>query len=301
MHKKTKNWLIFLGFILVIFLIVFFFILHHNKQSITGYSSSYLNRPAPSYEMSLKQMKGSIDIYSVTYQSKNFLNYPSTIYGLLFIPRDAEDIPGIVMLPGGSVNKESFTTRSLEMANLGYAVLVIDQRGIGETGGPYPTMQEDYQIFASGEESIQHLGVYDALAASDVLRDIKGVDRKNIAILGESMGGRYAIIATALDKKLKGTITISSAGFHFEDESQPYTAYILSIDPDKYIADISPRPVLMLQGDNDSIVSLEDAEYTFNLAKEPKKFFIAEGCGHGYCEKMSEEFKKDLDILFEKE
>jgi fermentation-respiration switch protein FrsA (DUF1100 family) len=113
------------------------------------------------------------------------------------------------------------------------------------------------------------------------------------------MGGRYALIATALDKRVVGVITISSSGFHIKEDSQPYTPYFLSIDPDNYISKISPRQVLMLQGDNDSIVSLEDAKYTFNLAKEPKKFFIAKGCGHGYCENMSEEFKKDLNVLFE--
>jgi fermentation-respiration switch protein FrsA (DUF1100 family) len=267
---------------------------------MTGYSSSYFNRDVPDYKMSLNQTNGSVDIYSLNFKSKDFLDYHALIYGLLFIPKDKKNIPGIVFLPGGGVTKEGFIKRGMELANLGYAILVLDQRGLGETGGPYPSIQEDYQIFASGKEPIQHLSVYDSLAAFDVLRDIKNIDDKNIAIVGESMGGRYAIIATVLDKRLKGVITISSAGFHFKDEDQPYTSYLLSIDPDNYIAKISPRPVLMLQGDNDSITSLEDAQYTFNLAKEPKRFFIAEGCGHGYCEKMSNEFKEDLSILFGK-
>jgi len=300
MNKTLKKLLIFAGLLIIILFIIFFLISNH-KYSMTGYSSSYFNRDAPDYKMSLNQTNGSVDIYSINFKSKDFLDYPAKIYGLLFIPQDKKDIPGIVMLPGGGVTKEGFTKRSLELANLGYAVLVIDQRGLGETGGPYPSMEEDYQIFASGKESIQHLSVYDALAAFDVLRDIKNIDDKNIAIAGESMGGRYAIIATALDERLKGVITISSSGFHIKEDSQPYTPYLLSIDPDKYISKISPRPVLMLQGDNDSVVKLEDARYTFNLAKEPKRFFIAEGCGHGYCEKMSDEFAKDLSILFEKE
>jgi len=56
----------------------------------------------------------------------------------------------------------------------------------------------------------------------------------------------------------------------------------------------------MLQGDNDSTVKLEDGNYTFNIAKEPKRFFIADGCGHGYCEKMSNEFMEDIKILYGK-
>jgi hypothetical protein len=298
MNRGLRNRLILAGALLIILLVIFFFIFHNNKQEYYGYSVSYFNRPKPEYTMSLNYTNGSVDIYSINFKSKDFMDYHTLIYGLLFIPKDKKDIPGLVLLPGGSVTKESFITRSIELANLGYAVLVIDQRGIGETGGPYPSMEEDYQIYSSGKEPIQHLGVYDGLAAFDVLRNIKNIDKNNIAIGGDSMGGRYAIIAAALDKRLKGVITVSSSGFHFKNDNQPYTPYLLSIDPDNYINKISPRPVLMLQGDNDSTVKLEDARYTFNLAKEPKRFFIAEGCGHGYCEKMSDEFTADLNILF---
>ena len=220
--------------------------------------------------MSLKETNGSVDIYTVNFKSKSFMDSPALIYGLLFMPKDKKNIPGIVLLPGGSVTKESFIARSVDIANLGYAVLVIDQRGIGQTGGSYPSLQDDYEIYTSGKESIQHLGVYDGLAAYDVLRSIKNIDKNNIAIGGDSMGGRYAIIAAALDKRLDGVITVSSSGFHFKNDNQPYTPFLLSIDPDNYISKISPRPVLMLQGDNDTTVKLEDANYTFI----PKDFVI---------------------------
>lgn len=300
MNKGLRNRLILAGILLIIIFVVLFFIFRPHKTVLEGYPSSYFNRPKPEYTMSLNYTNDSVDVYSVNFKSKDFMDYKTLIYGLLFMPNNKKDVPGIVLLPGGGVGKESFITRSVEMANLGYAVLVIDQRGIGQTGGFYPSMDEDYGIFASGKEPIQHLSVYDALAAYDVLRNIKNIDSKNIAIAGESMGGRYAIIAAALEERLKGVIVISSSGFHFKNDNQPYTPYLLSIDPDNYISKISPRPVLMLQGDNDTIVKLEDANYTFNLAKEPKRLFIAEGCGHGYCEKMSDEFTADLTILFEK-
>jgi len=56
--------------------------------------------------------------------------------------------------------KREFIARSVDIANLGYAVLVIDQRGIGQTGGSYPSLQDDYEYIYLGKESIQHLGVY---------------------------------------------------------------------------------------------------------------------------------------------
>jgi uncharacterized protein len=299
MHKRKKRIIIWSIILILLVILILFVIINKSQTSNNGYPKDYLNRPKPEYQMTLKETRDSIDIYSLNFKSKPFMDSPALIYGLLFMPKDKENIPGIVMLPGGGVAKEGFTTRAIDLAKSGYAVLVIDQRGIGQTGGDYPSMQQDYEIFASGKEPIQHLSVYDSLVASDVLRDLKEVNKKNIGIIGESMGGRYAIISTALDKKLKGVIVISSSGFNFQDESQPYTPYLLSIDPDQYVSKISPRPILMLQGDNDSIVKLEDAQHTFSLAKEPKRFFIAQGCGHGYCDKMPDEFKKDLKILFE--
>ncbi len=300
--KRVKEKIFFGVIILVILLSAFYLIQSANKgKLVDGYPKYYLHRPAPDYEMNLNYTNNSVEVYSLNYKSLGFMNDKSaTIYGLLFIPKNiSEKVPGLIMLPGGGVAKEGFSIRAMQLANLGYAVLILDQRGIGQTGGAFPSMQQDYEIFSSGKESILHLSVYDALVAFDVLKDIKEVDKNSIALIGESMGGRYSIIATALEDKLNGAIAISSSGYHFKDEKQPYTAYLLSIDPDNYITKISPRPIFMFQGDNDTIVELKDAEYTFNLAKEPKDFFIAEGCIHGYCKKMEDKFLEEVSKLFE--
>ena len=249
--------------------------------------------------MSLKEEKDNVKIYRVNFESRNFLEYKTKIYGLFVTPKNKTNIPGLILLPGGSVTKESESILGEKIANMGYAVLTFDQRGIGETGGYYLGIQEDYNIFSQGKEPIQHSSVYDALKAYDVLKKINNINKNNIAIAGESMGGRYAIIAAALDKRLKGVIVISSSGFHIQNESMPYTPYLFSVDPDNYIGKISPNYVFMLHSLNDSTVPLKDAKITFELANEPKKFYEVKDCPHGYCEKMFEELKEDLRIMFE--
>jgi uncharacterized protein len=186
------------------------------------------------------------------------------------------------------------------LVNKGYSCLVIDQRGIGETGGKVLNLEEDYNLFISGKEPIQHLSVYDALRSYDLLKEVKGVDKNNIAIVGESMGGRYGLIASAIDKSIKGFIGISTSGFDVKrDRFSKGNIFLLSIDPDNYIGDISPNPVFMIHGDNDTVVKIENARNTFNKAKDPKKFFVAEGCGHGYCDvKEREELLNDLREIF---
>ena len=299
--KIKKRTLYLISFLLLIVLIIFLLVKYLNKDpyefKVDKFSYSG-NRGKAQYELNLVNNTKDIKIYSVKYKSRNFLTYPVTIYGLLFMPSDKKNIPGIVLLPGGGVTKEAESTLAKYLTNNGYAILTIDQRGIGETSGYYLGIEQDYDIFSTGKEPIQHLSVYDALRAYDVLKDIDGIDKENIVIAGESMGGRYAIIAGAIEKRFKGVMVISSSGFHIKKDNNPRNSYLLSIDPDHYISDISPRPLFMLHGSNDTSVKVDDAKITFSIAKEPKKFFIAEGCGHGYCDKMNDTIIKGFKEIF---
>ena len=300
-RKRTLKLIFIALFILIIGYFIINYFIYKNPYQFNGDKLYYSeNRGQTKYEISLLNSTGGLDIFSVNFFSKNFLQYETKIYGLLFMQKGKKEVPGLVLLPGGGVSKESESRLASIIAESGYAVLTFDQRGIGETDGYYLGFDQDFQIFSEGKEPIQHLSVYDGLKAFDVLKEVKNVDKNNIAIAGESMGARYAIIAAAIEKRLKGVIVISSAGFHVKKESSMANSYLLSIDPDHYISDISPRFVFMLHGTNDTKVSLNDTKFTFNLGKEPKRFFAAEGCGHGYCDKMEEELREDLRTLFGK-
>lgn len=296
--KRTVKIALF-GLAIIAALWLAYFYQNRNPYSFEGASFSYSqDRGKADYQISLKSENSTFDVYGINFKSRNFLSYETRIYGILLMPKGSKNVPGLVLLPGGGVKKESEMKVASKIAELGYAVLTIDQRGIGETGGYYLNLEQDYGVFAQGNEPIQHLSVYDALRAFDVLRSMNNVDKGNIAIAGESMGGRYAIIAAAVDKRLKGVIAISTSGFNVKEEDTPYNSYLLSIDPDRYIGKISPRSVFMLHGTNDSTVPLDAARATFNLANEPKKFYTADGCGHGYCDKMHETLNESLSALF---
>lgn len=293
---------------LVILLALMFFLFFYKPASIYQFKDDTFyysqNRGTPEYNISLNRSDDTLEVYNIRFKSRNFMNYETVIYGLLFKPKLASessnsDVPGLVLLPGGAVTKESEGILAEKIVKLGYAVLTIDQRGVGQTGGYYLGLEQDYSIFANGDEPIQHLSVYDGLASTDVLRDLKGIDKNNIAIAGESMGGRYAIIAAVQDKRLKGALIISSAGFGFEKTGKLYDSYLISVDPDHYIDKIPPNKLFMLHGSNDSTVNISEAERTFSLAKEPKRFFTAEGCPHGYCDGMYDELVTDLKMMFE--
>ena len=227
---------------------------------------SYPNRPVPNFKINLINDSGDIQIFAVEYDTKPFLNHPAKLHALLFKPK--KKVPGLVLIPGGGVDKEGEFPLALQISRWGYAVLTFDTRGVGQTGGYYLSFEDDKKVFDGGNEPVQHLLVYDALVSFDVLSEIDGVE--NVAIAGESMGGRAAIIAASVEPEIKGLVIISSSGYHASKDADKY---FRSIDPDQYIKSIQ-RPLFFLHGSNDSVIPLEDAQYTHSLV-EQTPFFVA--------------------------
>lgn len=227
------------------------------------------------------------------------------IYSLLFIPsreKEAlEKFPVVIVLPGAEGTKESRKNYGEIFSEIGYATLILDQRGIGETGGEVNSMQQDFDEFASGNKDkiSQYTMAQDVLSAASALSQIKEINKKKIVVLGESMGGRFAIISAALDKRIKAAIIISSAGYNFRAGNKLQDDFISYINPNSYISRISPRQLLMLHSVNDSVIPIEQAKYTFSLAAEPKQFIAinVSGCVHGYCPEMYDAIKNLLERI----
>ena len=230
--------------------------------------------------------------------------YPSTrgnIYGLLVLPKSvSHQIPGVVLLPGAGVSKESELKLAENISELGMAVLTIDQRGVGETDGAFPSLDEDYANFLQSKEPYQHLMVYDALMGFDLLYSARFVDPNNIIIAGESLGGRVAIIAAAIDKNVKGVLVISSAGFDFAGgPDAKKNMFVKSVDSDHYIDLIAPRKLVMIHNLNDKTISINSAVNSYSKAQQPKRFVYVNdtACNHGYCDSMYDGLVEGLNYL----
>ncbi len=228
----------------------------------------------------------------------------ATVYGLLRIPgqRGDERIPGIVLLPGAGVSKETEQRVASELAKMGYATLTIDQRGIGESKEKVGDISSNYEAFRQGTEPPLHKIVYDALRSYDLLLERSEIDPERVAFVGESMGGRTAIIAAALEPRSRGAVGISTGGYGLGNvlPSNNLTLFQRSIDPDAYIGSISPRKLLMAHSSKDNIVDIENADRTFADAKEPKRFVSVSCETHGYCEEMKGKLSEGLAWIFEK-
>lgn len=224
------------------------------------------------------------------------------IQALLRIPASSSNssaFPGIVVLPGATVTKEAEQGLAVGLSKMGYATLTIDQRNLG---GINP--EKDLELFKNGSEPVEYSMVYDALKAADVLAAQPEINPKKLAILGESNGGRFAIIACALDTSLKGVIGISTSGYGTEEmnsasfgDSKTYPFY-RSIDPDTYIPNLPPARFVMIHSLNDPLIPYDSAVKTFAIAKEPKAMYNVSDAVHGSTGSMRPYIQKELAIIF---
>jgi len=110
----------------------------------------------------------------------------------------------------------------------------------------------------------------DTLAA---LAFLKATGHERAAIIGHSFGGAVAINAGTLSPIAVSVIAISSqlAGAHV-------------------VADLKPKPLLLIHGTADNILSHRSSELIYERAEEPKKLMLFEGADHRLSGKGDELF-----------
>ncbi len=171
----------------------------------------------------------------------------------------------------------------------GLAVLIFNFRGTGLSGG-----------------NLDMLGWTEDLAAMlDYLYALDEVDKSWLSLLGFSGGAAVSIYVAARDNR----VTSVAAGAcpaefklwirgeprslveHFRGigairdkdfpaSPQAWLDGFKQVRPIDYIARISPRPLLIIHGDQDETVSVDDAYRLYAKAGEPKRLAIVEGAGH---------------------
>lgn len=262
-----------------------------SKEGILSYPE---NRGKVEVKVLKTESGSNYTLETISFQSKDY-----TVEGLLRIPSSEKKVPAVVILPGATVPKEGTQGLAELLSNLGYASLGIEQRNLGGVDFKY-----DYELFKAGKEPLEHKMVFDALRSVDVLRQDSRIDAKRIAIIGESNGGRFAIIAAALDPEIKGVIGISTSGYDTESQivdirDETVIRFYRSIDPDTYLGYIPPRRFVMLHSVNDDIIPIDLAENTFKKAREPKQFYKVTTGTHGFSEGMKAPLENELRLMFQ--
>ena len=153
------------------------------------------------------------------------------------------------------------------LASAGFDVLLFDYRGYGKSSGR-PSEDGTYR---------------DARAALAALHDQPGTDASRLFYLGESLG---AAVALALARERPPTgLVLQSAFTSVRDMARVHYPFIPgALVPDAYpsvrlIAGLD-APLLVLHGDRDEVVPLEQGRALFEAAPEPKRMRVFPGLGH---------------------
>ncbi|HEM61335.1 MAG TPA: alpha/beta hydrolase, partial [Chloroflexi bacterium] len=69
-------------------------------------------------------------------------------------------------------------------------------------------------------------------------------------------------------------------------------------EPLRWVSGIAPRPLLIIHGENDPYVSVEDARRLYDRAGQPKELWIAPGAGHRRVDEVYPDEYRDRVVGF---
>jgi hypothetical protein len=214
-----------------------------------------------------------------------------TISGWFIRPETAgEAAPTVILLHGLGGNRGAMLGEAALLVKNGYNTLLIDLRHHGESEGDLTTL---------GYKEVE-----DVYAAVDYLLRRDDVDPERIGLAGFSLGAVTALRAAARIPEIAVVVAIS--GFKTIDDNVisivqaltgrppfPFPAAVIgfinmetgvnvsevrAIDD---LADIAPRPVLFIHGEQDTVVPVSNSQDMFEAAGQPKDLFIIPDAGHG--------------------
>lgn len=210
--------------------------------------------------------------------------------GILTVPNGADVKPPVILLLHGmGGRKEDLRPVAVMASAAGYATVAIDAPLHGER-----SVEGKAMIDPDARLTRQHWieGVIDWRRTIDYLQARNDIDAKRLVVLGTSMGGMMATLLAGSDERVSAAVILIAGGDWLtllkesshksvaifrnkpeEEVARLVEEYMADIDPTIWIAKISPRPVLLINGTKDDIIPRASAEALINAAKEPKEVY----------------------------
>ena len=215
--------------------------------------------------------------------------------GQLFIP-DATPCPVLCLchgMPRGGTadpNDRGYAGLAERFAEEGFLTVIFNFRGAGESEGNF-----DIRGW-----------VRDLKAVMDHICKRKEVDQSKVALMGFSAGAAVSIYVAAQDKRIASIVACACpdtsrlaknrglaqtviADYRkigvikdsdFPPSLQSWMKGFDDIYSSRWIDKLSPRPILIIHGDKDDVVSPSSAFNLYERAGDPKEILIVKGAGH---------------------
>ncbi len=195
----------------------------------------------------------------------------------------------VILVHGHAGNRCGLLSEAAWLAAQGYGVLLYDSRNSGESEGALSTFGL--------------LEVNDVRGAVDFIAAQPGIDPRRIGLLGHSQGGGTVLLAGARLRQVSA-VAAESAYTSLEDNISsgveqltglppfPFAPLVVffaqweagmdvtQVRPVDEVASISPRPLLLVHGEQDETIPVANGYQLYAAAQEPKELYIIPDAGH---------------------
>jgi len=218
------------------------------------------------------------------------------IIGEVYSPSKGTTYPALCLchgIPRGEPrdhNDGGYPSFAEEFCAQGFIVMIFNFRGSGLSEGNFDMLGWTRDLEAS----------------LDYLYNFDGVDKDHISVIGFSGGAMVSIYVTSKDTRVSSLVscscpikifdsanrewleafierqrTISISGGHSPCLSpEELTQGFEKIRPLKWIDKISPRPLLIIHGENDEVAAPSQALELYKQAGSPKELVMVKGAKH---------------------
>jgi alpha-beta hydrolase superfamily lysophospholipase len=192
--------------------------------------------------------------------------------------------PAVVIVHGFGGAKESHTEFAEFLTGRGFAALTLDLRGHGQSAG------------CLDANVLDDLG-----AALDLLAAHPQVDPSRLVLRGSSLGGNLVVHAAVRFPQVRAVIGVCPAteamllplatspgameetrrlGLNIRLDGPGFASYLAAHDLRRAVAQLSPRPLLLIQARGDETVPWQSTQDLYAAARQPKRMLLLEGGDH---------------------
>ncbi len=210
-----------------------------------------------------------------------------------------EELGTILVCHGNAENMSTHVKLDLWLIDAGYNLFIFDYRGYGRS---------------EGTPDVKGIHLDAEAALETVLFALPRTKNDGIIVFGKSLGGAVAIYTVA-NSPSKGRVKALILDSPFSDYRRiarekiaasiigwPFQyplSWLVNDDysPVKYIAKVSPVPVVFIHGNHDEIVPGHHSSTLYNVALSPKEIWEVKMPGHVLAQADERTRKKLLDFL----
>ncbi|MEP7135685.1 MAG: alpha/beta hydrolase [Chloroflexota bacterium] len=216
----------------------------------------------------------------------------------------------IIMQHGYKSTRRELLNEAAMMYKHGYGILLTTVRAHDHSEG---------ELITFGKNEVKDMDAW-----YQYLLTRKDIDPNKIGMLGNSYGGMLVIQYASQNQNIKAVVansafsslndTVSTSVTYFTNlPAFPFAPLIVfwaeretgfkteDIDATKWITKISPRPVFLMQGGKDVVISADSGQRLYDAAGEPKELWFDPALGHvEFDTERAVEYEKRVAEFFDK-